>query len=404
MDAVVFVSHYCPGERLSGSDSRTERVLRWFYERGIDVHFVNLTRKLYGRLPPAKLRRQMASFHQVHLAGCEAKGPKSKQWEEITRPCKTPVLRFLSARQHRQATVQQRISEVLSRTGAKMLWINHSLLAPAAPAPTKNPQVLRIIDTFDVLHQRDESLRAGGLPPAHNVTRQMERQMLETFDVILAIQDQEQQVLASMFPDRTVLTMGHSMDISPQPCHSADICFVGSRYYVNGVNLLKFLHEAWPAIRARCPDTKFQVVGGVCKSPQIIEAARGDRRIVLRGMVLHTADMFHGPAVVVCPLWMGSGLKIKMVEALSHGKATVTTPVGSQGLEQGAGSAFLVVQEPADFVPPIVELLTNAQRREQLETTAIDFARAHFQTAFVWQEMNNYLDQWRKQNRMAKSA
>ncbi|HTQ38351.1 MAG TPA: glycosyltransferase [Pirellulales bacterium] len=404
MDAVLFVSYYYPGERVFGSDARVAQVLRWFRVSGIDVHFAHLTRKLFERLPLDKLRSQVASFHQVHMAGNRSTSVTSLKWERLTRPRKSRFSRFLSDRRRRSGDVPEQISDLLRRTGSNMLWINHSFISAAAPPPEKNPHVLRLVDTHDVLHLRDATLRAAGLPTEDRLTWETERQMLDSFDVIVAIQDQEREIFQAMFPDRTVIRMGHVVEVAPQPCYGSDIGFVGSAYFMNEVNLMSFLKHAWPEVRSRCPFSKFQIVGGICERAKVRQAADQDRRIVLRGVVPRMEDMYCGPAVMVCPVWTGSGLKIKMVEALSHGKAVVASPIAAQGLEPGAGSAFLVAQEPADFITPVVQLLTDSRQRQQLEAAAINYARQHFQPAQVWQPINEYLASWRNQYRLATSA
>jgi hypothetical protein len=96
---------------------------------------------------------------------------------------------------------------------------------------------------------------------------------------------------------------------------------------------------------------------------------------------------------MICPLWIGSGLKIKLVEALAFGKATVASPVAAQGCESGIDRAFLLARGPADFVEPLVDLLSRPDRRRRLENGAVDFAREHFAPARVWAELDSILAQ-----------
>jgi glycosyltransferase involved in cell wall biosynthesis len=90
-------------------------------------------------------------------------------------------------------------------------------------------------------------------------------------------------------------------------------------------------------------------------------------------------------------LWAGSGLKIKLVEALAHGKAIVATPLAAEGLEDGAHRAFLVAQRPSDLVHEISSLLANPSRREALERAALDYAATALDPQRVWQELDEVL-------------
>ena len=95
--------------------------------------------------------------------------------------------------------------------------------------------------------------------------------------------------------------------------------------------------------------------------------ARHDKRILLRGIVERSDDIYAGPAVVICPMWCGSGLSIKLAEAVAHGKAVVASRLAAEGLNDGAGKAFLVADEPADMIDLVTGLLQNHERRLQLD-------------------------------------
>jgi glycosyltransferase involved in cell wall biosynthesis len=83
---------------------------------------------------------------------------------------------------------------------------------------------------------------------------------------------------------------------------------------------------------------------------------------------------------------LGTGLKIKTVEALALGKAVVTTSCGAEGLERGTGSAFIVADDMRQLAREVVELLQNPTRRLSLESTAIKWAWTEFAPGVVFRE------------------
>ncbi len=184
-----------------------------------------------------------------------------------------------------------------------------------------------------------------------------------------------------MLPHTKVVTVEHAAGVDPQRSRGPDVCFVGSRYIVNERSLLEFLNRAWPAIRERCPQSRLQVVGGVGQCERVVAAAQRDASIVIRSIVTPTRDIYDGPAVVVCPMWMGSGLKIKLVEALAHGKAVVASPVAAQGLEDGANRAFVLAETPEAFVEPVIRLIECGDERRQFEGNAAVYANRRFSEA-----------------------
>jgi len=82
--------------------------------------------------------------------------------------------------------------------------------------------------------------------------------------------------------------------------------------------------------------------------------------------------------VAVIPLIVGSGLKVKLVEAICHGRAAVTTSIGAQGLEPILAGIAAVTDEPERFASEVVDLLRNQDRLCKAEARALDVARRNF--------------------------
>jgi glycosyltransferase involved in cell wall biosynthesis len=109
-------------------------------------------------------------------------------------------------------------------------------------------------------------------------------------------------------------------------------------------------------------------------SRKIRGAVPGVRRF---GFVESVADLYGRAAVVVNPQRFGTGLSIKSIDALRHGRPLVTTPSGGRGLDDGAGTVFLQAQSAEAFADHVVGLLQSPDRRAELARRAADFARRH---------------------------
>ena len=96
------------------------------------------------------------------------------------------------------------------------------------------------------------------------------------------------------------------------------------------------------------------------------------------GYVRNLRRAYRDAAVVINPVRFGTGLKIKTVEALAHGKALVTTSCGVEGLEGAHGRAFLVEDDMPRFGAEVGRLLASPDARRTLAQAAAGFARAEF--------------------------
>src|SRR5206468_2226330 len=90
-------------------------------------------------------------------------------------------------------------------------------------------------------------------------------------------------------------------------------------------------------------------------------------------------ELYQRAAVVINPQQFGTGLSIKSVDALLHGRPLVTTASGARGLEEGAGAAFLQAESAEEFGASLVELLREPARGAALAECGAEFARRYHQ-------------------------
>ena len=109
--------------------------------------------------------------------------------------------------------------------------------------------------------------------------------------------------------------------------------------------------------------------------------------VTLHGIVDDLDEIYRRIDIVINPVRVGSGLKIKNVEALANGLPLVTTSHGAEGMEDGAGTAFLVADTPQDFAEHINQLLASQETRQALGEQAYAYAEENFSEDGCFQEL-----------------
>jgi succinoglycan biosynthesis protein ExoO len=160
------------------------------------------------------------------------------------------------------------------------------------------------------------------------------------------------------------------------------ILFVASNTSPNIVGLNWFYERVWARVRARVRGAELNVIGNVVRS--MGPPPEGVRYL---GPVRDLAPYYKKAAVVISPLTAGSGLKIKLVEALAHGKAIVATSVTVQGVDQEVREATRVVDDPEAFAGAIVELLLDKSLREVMGARARAAAERNFSRNICYAEL-----------------
>jgi glycosyltransferase involved in cell wall biosynthesis len=152
------------------------------------------------------------------------------------------------------------------------------------------------------------------------------------------------------------------------------ILFVGNFAYEPNIDAaLYFSSDIFPLIVRDVPNVKLYLVGNA--PPPEICSLRSNNQIEVTGQVTSLVPFYKHANVVVCPLRIGGGIKVKVLEALGFGKAIVSTSIGAQGLDLSTHRALAVADEVTDFAENVVRLLIHEDERRIQEREAVTYAR-----------------------------
>jgi glycosyltransferase involved in cell wall biosynthesis len=156
----------------------------------------------------------------------------------------------------------------------------------------------------------------------------------------------------------------------------ARMAFVGQMgWFPNRDGVEWFLHDILPRILAARPDARFVVIGrhGGLKVPDGVAD-----RVQLAGFVPDLRPLLHDSAVYVVPLRVGSGTRLKVLEAMALGKAIVTTALGSEGIALRDGESALFADDADGFARAVIALLDAPATRLRLAAAARSCAESHY--------------------------
>jgi glycosyltransferase involved in cell wall biosynthesis len=143
------------------------------------------------------------------------------------------------------------------------------------------------------------------------------------------------------------------------------LLFVGNMGYDPNVAAVKDFHgRIFPQIRQRFPSSSFHIVG---KEPgPAVLALQDGTTCVVHGGVPDLTPFYAAASVVVVPITLGSGTRLKVLEALMLGKAVVATSIAIEGLDLRPGLDLEIADDPGPFADACVRLLSDGAARRQL--------------------------------------
>jgi glycosyltransferase involved in cell wall biosynthesis len=168
----------------------------------------------------------------------------------------------------------------------------------------------------------------------------------------------------------------------PQGGAGPRLCYVGNlTWHPNVQGLDWFLTEVWPLLRRRLPGVALTIAGSGL-------ATGGDGRPLFPsrwqvpgaevvGFVPDLLPLYRRSLVMIVPILSGSGIRIKLLEALRAGMPVVSTPQGAAGLPLRDGGEALIEGDPEGFAAAVVRLCGDDGLRRRLREAGYRYLSAH---------------------------
>lgn len=202
-----------------------------------------------------------------------------------------------------------------------------------------------------------------------------ERATLSRFHHVIAVSEHDRRQMLQMNPASEITVVPTGVDtqkFNVAPASSAQppqVVFTGSMDWEPNVDAVEyFCAEIWPRIRAEFPDAIFQIVG---RNPFAKVRRLVSESVEVTGTVPSVAEYLEKASVVVVPLRIGGGTRLKIFEAMAMGKALVSTSIGAEGLEVESGRDLLLADDASTFADAVILLLRDAAIRRRLEQAAV---------------------------------
>ncbi|WCT14488.1 glycosyltransferase [Mucilaginibacter jinjuensis] len=233
-----------------------------------------------------------------------------------------------------------------------------------------------ILDAHDIISDRSEAFRdfnyAGEL---FEISRDNEAKIMSYYDFVLLLTAYDIQRFNQLAITTTALLVPHpSKTVGNEIRREVkNIVFIASEYLPNVDGIKFFIENCWHKITTRF-SVNLLIYGNVCR---MLKAAP-DQRIFLMGYVEDLKEAYHQADIIINPVRFGAGLKIKNIEALANGLPLLTSLHGSRGLDSGIGTAFLVADQPDEFIAAISDLINNYELRMKLGAQASLFIEDNF--------------------------
>ena len=221
--------------------------------------------------------------------------------------------------------------------------------------------------------------------------------MWRRFKYGVVVSEQERDLYLGLDPTLNLEVIPSGVDIShfqltPLPTNSEPtLIFHGlMSFYPNIDAAVWFVKEIFPLILKDLPQAKLLIVG---RDPvDAVKELACSGQIIVTGGVPDMREYLDQAHLVVVPLRIGHGTRLKITEAMAVGRPIVSTPIGAEGLTAESDKHLLIAENPIDFAACAVEVLTNQSLAERLVING----RELVEKEYSWQSIGRKLEQFCK--------
>ncbi len=279
-----------------------------------------------------------------------------------------------------------------------IVQVHQAYLAETLPSRITAKKVL---DMHDVLSDYEHRAMEAVSRPSHRFhawmewqkMRVYERRQVRKFDHCLIVSETDHLSLLKLAPDVRATVIPNGVDTEyfrPVGCPTdgKNIVFVGSMNFQPNIEaVLWFYRSILPLIRDRIPKVHFTIVGW--QPPQEIIDLGDDPAITVTGTVDDVRPYIDEAAIFVVPLRLGSGTRLKILDAWSMGKAVVSTSVGAEGLPVQSEENILLADDAGTFASAVVRLLDDGPLRERLGKNGRELVLAQYAWDTIVDRLNS---------------
>ncbi|GAB4554599.1 MAG: glycosyltransferase [Anaerolineae bacterium] len=216
-----------------------------------------------------------------------------------------------------------------------------------------------------------------------------ERQVCQKADQVIAVSSADASLLRALAPQANIQVIPNGIFAAEYlkpathlPLGDAALLFTGTMNYRPNVDsVLWFADHILGRIRDEIPTARLFVVGN--KPHARLDALRRRSDVEVTGFVQDIRPFLHSATVYVAPLRMGSGTRLKLLQAMAAGCAIVSTSVGAQGIQVQNGREMLIADDEASFAQAVIGLLRDPGRRVQLGTSATALVQNRYDWAAI---------------------
>jgi glycosyltransferase involved in cell wall biosynthesis len=262
-----------------------------------------------------------------------------------------------------------------------VVHVEGQFLLPYVPAireETRAPIVLRVHNVEfriweQLAAQAAARIHAQALQHIARTLGAWETAHLDDCDALVPIAEEDDRDLRALGATRPSLVLPCGIDTrEPVPAAEIDryrVYFIGSMRYRPNQEAVRWLaDQVWPRVMALEPRARLTIAGS--GFPAALREHLIQRAIDVASDVPDVRAFSAPFRAMLAPLFSGSGMRIKVLEAMALGKPVIATPLGAGGIDVTSGENILLANDPAELAQHVVRCMNDDALAQRIGNAA----------------------------------
>ena len=384
MKRILYFFPLNPAEKNSGSCSRALGLLHYFKERRFYVDFVskqqwgNWTEETKQKFIDAGIADNLYVFRRKPIK----KNPFTyffgyKIWNLIFLKKLNRIKGSIP--NHTTLNLQKQFNALFKKNNYDYVIISYVYWADLIRNNPYIKNAVTIVDTHDLLstqHQDDiDFIKSNAIGD--------ELRRVDLFDQIWAISPEETDFFGGFFKEKVkyIPVIMEEPEIISSIEKEYDIIYVATDNPHNLLASAWFFNEVYPLLPK---DLKLCVIGKVTEHiPMHLQNVTSVK------FVEDLNAVYQKSSIAICPMLSGTGVKVKVVEALANGLPVVCNERGVDGLPDKINNGCLITNDPKEFAQLVQQLLADKNLYQQQSNLGKLCYQKNFSKEVVYEKMDN---------------
>lgn len=205
--------------------------------------------------------------------------------------------------------------------------------------------------------------------------RSYEIATLNAVDGLLPITKEDQKRFVQLKIQTRACTIPVTMNLGePLKVKNGNLFHLGAMDWGPNIDAVQSLLRLFPSIQQQLPAIQLSIAGKLAKS---VLSGNYPEAVHIYDFVEDLPQFMEAAGILAAPIQSGSGVRIKILEAMAHGIPVVSTPKGAMGIDCTSTACLLVADSDEEFVNACVRLASSEELRAEISENARNYIGEH---------------------------